>query len=45
MFDSDLRAYKTLTQNSNKIEKINILFFYGERDWNTVEPANDVNNY
>jgi len=42
MFDSDLRAYKTLTQNYTKIKNINILFFYGEKDWNPTEPAFDV---
>jgi hypothetical protein len=41
-FDCDLRAFKTLTQNYKSIENINILFFYGDEDWNPVEAAFDV---
>ncbi len=41
-FDCDLRAFKTLTQNYKSIENINILFFYGDKDWNPVEAAFDV---
>jgi transcriptional regulator of acetoin/glycerol metabolism len=41
-FDSDLRAFKSLTQNYKTIENLNILFFYGDQDWNPVEAAFDV---
>jgi hypothetical protein len=42
MFDPDLRAYKTLTQNYKKLIDKKILFIYGDNDWNPVEPAKDV---
>jgi hypothetical protein len=42
MFDPDFRAYMPITQNYNKIEKLNILVFYGDHDWNPKEHAEDV---
>jgi len=42
MFDKDLRAYKTLTQNYKKLEQLNILCIYGDRDWNPREHAEDL---
>ena len=42
MFDSDFRAYMPITQNYEKIEKLNILVFYGDHDWNPKEHAEDV---
>jgi len=42
MFDKDLRAYKTLAQNYKKLEGLNIMCIYGERDWNPKEHAEDL---
>jgi len=42
MFDQDLRAYKTLSQNYKKLSQLNILCIYGERDWNPKQHAEDL---
>ena len=42
MFDKDLRAYKTMTQNYKKLENLKILCFYGDHDWNPKQHAEDV---
>jgi len=42
LFDKDFRPYKPLTQHFKTIKDINILFFYGENDWNPKQNADDL---